>query len=282
MGAISKELLSMMYNRVSELQFDNKVTYWCADGKKCDVLIFYNKDTDEIVQYEDMCKYTTRKNIGFIEFRDKAVIIDLNTLQEIKRYENILKCEYIYDTAVAIPMKNRIIVYSLIENKELFNEECICTNNRSDRAEGRIYDFISFGKSSIVVKRDGTVGKLFRTAKARHIAEANKRTYCDIVVQELSVKNTGYLDNTNYFVCGKNIYTTEEYLKEITVKSIKEDLFTSDINGLQQEGIAGYNVILNNGNKGYLASNLRRMTIGKKSKNILNDDFEYYKKTYLV
>lgn len=250
--------------------------------QKCDILIFYNKDTDEIVQYEDMRKYTTRKNIGFIEFRDKAVIIDLNTLQEIKRYENILKCEYIYDTAVAIPMKNRLIVYSLIENKELFNEECICTNNRSDRAEGRIYDFISFGKSSIVVKRDGTVGKLFRTDKARHIAEANKRTYCDIVVQELSVKNTGYLDNTNYFVCGKNIYTTEEYLKEITVKSIKEDLFTSDINGLQQEGIAGYNVILNNGNKGYLASNLRRMTIGKKSKNILNDDFEYYKKTYLV
>lgn len=282
MGAISKELLSMMYNRVSELQFDNKVTYWCADGKKCDVLIFYNKDTDEIVQYEDMCKYTTRKNIGFIEFRDKAVIIDLNTLQEIKRYTNTLRCEYIYDTAVAIPMKGRLIVYSLIENKEIFNEECTCTNNRSDRAEGRIYDFISFGKSSIVVKRDGTVGKLFKTNKARHIAEANKRTYCDIVVQELSVKNTGYLDNTNYFVCGKNIYTTEEYLKEITVKSIEEDLFTLDIDGLQQEGVAGYNVILNNGNKGYLASNLRRMTIGKKSKNILNDDFEYYKKTYLI
>lgn len=282
MGAISKELLSMMYNRVSELQFDNKVTYWCADGKKCDVLIFYNKDTDEIVQYEDMCKYTTRKNIGFIEFRDKAVIIDLNTLQEIKRYENILKCEYIYDAAVAIPMKNRLIVYSLIENKEIFNEECTCTNNRSDRAEGRIYDFISFGKSSIVVKRDGTVGKLFKTNKTRHIAEANKRTYCDIVIRELSVKNTGYLDNTNYFICGKNIYTTEEYLKEITVKSIEEDLFTLDIAGVQQEDVAGYNVILNNGNKGYLASNLRRMTIGKKSKNVLNDDFEYYKKTYLM
>lgn len=282
MGAISKELLSMMYNRVSELQFDNKVTYWCADGKKCDVLIFYNKDTDEIVQYEDMCKYTTRKNIGFIEFKDRVVIIDLNTLQEIKRYTNTLRCEYIYDTAVAIPMKDRLIVYSLVENKEIFNEECTCTNNRSDRAEGRIYDFISFGKSSIVVKRDGTVGKLFKTNKARHIAEANKRTYCDIVVQELSVKNTGYLDNTNYFVCGKNIYTTEEYLKEITVKSIEEDLFTLDIDGLQQEGVAGYNVILNNGSKGYLASNLRRMTIGKKSKNILNDDFEYYKKTYLI
>lgn len=282
MGAISKELLSMMYKRVSELQFDNKVTYWCADGKKCDVLIFYNKDTDEIVQYEDMCKYTTRKNIGFIEFRDKAVIIDLNTLQEIKRYENILKCEYIYDAAVAIPMKNRLIVYSLIENKEIFNEECTCTNNRSDRAEGRIYDFISFGKSSIIVKRDGTVGKLFKTNKTRHIAEANKRTYCDIVIRELSVKNTGYLDNTNYFICGKNIYTTEEYLKEITVKSIEEDLFTLDIAGVQQEDVAGYNVTLNNGNKGYLASNLRRMTIGKKSKNILNDDFEYYKKTYLI
>lgn len=103
--------------------------------------------------------------------------------------------------------------------------------------------------------------------------------YCDT---RIKCKNTGYLDNTNYFICGKNIYTTEEYLKEITVKSIEEDLFTLDIAGVQQEDVAGYNVTLNNGNKGYLASNLRRMTIGKKSKNILNDDFEYYKKTYLI
>lgn len=43
MGAISKELLSMMYNRVSELQFDNKVTYWCADGKNAIYLYFIIK-----------------------------------------------------------------------------------------------------------------------------------------------------------------------------------------------------------------------------------------------
>lgn len=280
MGMMSKEMLSMMYKRVNEMRFDNKIIYWCADDKKCNMLIYYNKDTDEIVQYENVYKYTTHKNIGFIELEDKVVIIDLNTLQEIKRYENTLKCEYIYDTAVAIPMKNRLVIYSLIENKEKLNEECICTEDRSDRAEGRVYDFINFGKTAIIVKRDGTVGKLFKTDENSYIARANKRAYCDILIEELSSFEDCYLIPNEYFICGKDIYTREEYLKEITVKSIEKRLVTLDNDGVQEECLDGYNAILENGSKGYLDSDLRIMKIN--NKNVLNDGFEYYKKAYLI
>ena len=78
MTTISKEILSMMYSRVAELSFDDKTTYWCTDGEnnRCDIIIFCDNSTGETVQYENVVKYTTRRNVGFIELKEKAIVID--------------------------------------------------------------------------------------------------------------------------------------------------------------------------------------------------------------
>lgn len=285
MTIISKEILSMMYAKVSELKFDNKSTYWCTEGgNRYDIIIFCNNDTGETVQYEDVVKYTTRRNVGFIELKRRAVVFDLNTLKEIKSYDISMKCQYIYDEAVAIPMKDRLVVYSVNKNRETFNEECKCSNGWVYNAKGRVYDFINFETAAIIVKRDGTVGKLIKAKDGLMLnCASDKGTYCDLVITESTraFSTSNYMDSRNCFVCGSNIYTLEEYLKEITVKSYEADIKITEINDIDVESIAGYNVTLENGYKGYLSYDLRRLKIDGFRGNILDTTFEYYKKAHL-
>lgn len=298
MSKISKELLNMMYEEIDEGTFGDLSTYWCTDENGSKTLIFVNNKTEEMLQYSNMIRYTTYKDIGVIELENELILIDLSKLQILNKYSDTLKCEYIYDSAVAIPTKNRLIVYSFIDQKEIFNEECKCSNKRSDRAIGRIYDFINFGKTSILVKRDGTVGAVFHVDKLRHIAIADKSAYCDIIVS--TVQNNAdknYLREDNYFVCGLNVYNTKEYLEFLTVKSTKEayanhPTFTIRLlpNGEVKPDIRKnieldhYEIVTDKGFTGTLSLNLRCMKLKKvlNNKNILRDEFDNIRNEYLI
>lgn len=282
MQTISKEILLMMYKNVNELSFDNKTTYWCTDGEKCDIIIFCNNDTGKTVQYDNIIKYSTRKNISFIELKDKAIIFDLNTLSEVATYEISMRCSYIYDEAVAIPMKDRVVVYSLLQNKELFNEECKCTAGSSYNAKGRVYDFINFNTAALLVKRDGTVGKLIKANKGMKLScSSDKSVFCDMIVTQS--QSSYFVDNIDFgqtvFVCGTSIFDLDDYMDYITIESI--ELVETDVTNKDLFEQKKYDVVLKNGQKGRMSHDLRRLRINDKGSNILNTNFEYYKKQYL-
>jgi hypothetical protein len=303
-----KSLLQMMYNNVSSSVYKNVVTYQCyniitddTDDKKSieiELLAFNEIGTDKLTEYKDIKCYSTYKNIGVIELNNKTVIIfDILKQQEIEIYNEVKGTRPIYDSAVLIIMDKRLIIYSLLEMKETFNQECKYRQNEhfTQRACGKEYIAYNMRKSILICTKQGEVVKFIeKNDDANFSANENKHHYCDISIRNYE-PDSGYCNESlrvydgDYFIHKDKIFTLEEFLDFLTIKEIKRIDAPEKrvkIKGIEKvfQWIIHYEIVTNKGYKGTLSSNFLEMNLEGvcDNQNLLTEDFESIREQYLV
>jgi hypothetical protein len=303
-----KALLQMLYGNVSSAVYKNVVTYQCYDvvvddfddTKHIDIkLIAFNTlGTDNLTEYKDVNNYTKHKNIGVIELKDKTVIIyDIPKQEEIARYTDIGKVLHIEDSAILMIMKHRLILYSFLEMKETFNNECVSRQNIafSHRVKGIKYDICNMRASIIITDKQGNIAKFIEgTEESNFTAIRYKKQYCDLVMinyekDKTSINGEVGVSENSQFIHEDKIFTLEEYLRYLTITEIKRVNAPDkriEFKGVEKiiKIIDHYDIITDKGYKGTLTTDLLEMHLEDvcNNENLLTENFESIREQYLV
>lgn len=284
--------------------------------------VFHSKERNLLLQYEDVFSYTPLYSLMLVykSLRKSVllyslVIIDIETNEEITEFKDVnnvcnigddllvIKCatkvllfsisrkQIVFEAisivnlkqhVIAIACTNRILIIDTKKPEVLNEYKCKCCIPNDEYAVGNKYTFINFGISGLIVEN--------RTSKIISIIEDNiynmradscRKSYCDIIIfagpNGKDMKDT-YLDENNYFICEDKILRTKEFLDYITIKNLKE---------VYKEGtekILYYEVETNNGHKGKLSNDFRRLNLENilNGQNILDMRFSFIRDKYLI
>ena len=240
----------------------------------------------------------------------KLVLVNASSCSEIASYENTLFIEdltddlkfihglnksYLYsaykkdnimcafeitrlhDDVVALGCEEQILIYSLSKQSIIDSYDCKCSRVFNANSIGNFYRFINFGNSGLLV--DITTQEVIQVIKDNKYiikSESLKSSYCDIVI--LTGKTNEYMHKGNYFICGRKVLSTDEYLKHLTIKNI------TPVTKKNTGEIKHYRIETYKGLKGILSKNFRILCINNvlAGENILDSRFEFIKEKYLT
>lgn len=241
-------------------------------------LIYSIKENRILFENEVIEDYeSTHNNYIIVQLHRRVIIYDTE------------KCVEVYNTKavgftkidinrILIRSKDKIVIYSLQEHKVIEELQCNGTGLSWHKVIGKRLSFLGLGESGIILNSNNEVQRVINGDKYIN-AVSFKRSYCDmIILMNGAVDTNGYLDKSNYFICGNKIYTLEEYLNYLTIKNI-EPVYEKETNNIKH-----YKITTNNGFKGTMSATLRNMSIKNLfgNENILDSRFDFIREKYLI
>lgn len=214
-----------------------------------------------------------------LQLYKRIVIYDTDKCAEVYNKEGALGFKKIDPYKILIRLKDKIVIYSVQDHKEIEELQCNGSGLNWHKVLGNKLQFLSLGKSGIILDYNNEIQRVVNSDKNNINAVSFKRSYCDmIILMNGTVDTNGYLDKSNYFICGNKIYTLEEYLNYLTIKNI-EPVYEKETNNIKH-----YKITTNNGFKGTMSATLRSMSIKNLfgNENILDSRFDFIREKYLI
>lgn len=327
-------LLHMIYNNIEvsklnnaehievykcSIKEENEEKYAWREGAKGKLIILYDTINNVGVQYDDMTTVDTVQDLILIEgVKDDRtllmdlVLVDINTLSEVCRYESISFCErlsanlmfihgrgksYLYSISerkvtieaykadnlskniISIGCEDGIIIYDVVKEEIINKYDCKCcaTLFGGGNGVGKYYRFLNYGYSVLVL--DIETSEVLRLITSENVVSINtlKNSYCDTIITA-GKDSSDYLYDGNYFVCNSKIMQTKEYLEHLTIKEVEPV-----INNKTGE-IKHYKVVNSKGLTGILSKDFRKLSINGvlNGENILDSRLDFIKERYLT